>query len=306
MPRIGGREQIDVRMKILVTGAGGFVGNAIAREFAVRGHEVFALARRPIEGLNAIHVLVQDLRDASATRHLVGKLDFEIVVHAAANMAGVSPSLGEARFNENATMTLNLLGAFSRKPPRFLMCISSIDVYSQTPGAINEETPLEPKGGYAISKHQTEQLCAGWANERGIMTGVARLTQIFGPGDRTAKMIPASIAAVRKGDPILLYGDGEDRRDFLFVQDAARMVADWCVLASGDTINLATGVSLSMNAILLRLAEVSGADVKVEKHPRRKERRDLEFNIGRLIHALGPQVFTQFQEALKITYFSKI
>ncbi len=292
-------------MRILVTGAGGFVGSAIARESSSRGHEVFALVRRPVEGLGAVQVVVQDLRDASATKHLIGELECDVIVHAAANMAGVSSALGESRFNENAAITLNLLGAMSLKPPSFLMCISSIDVYAQTHGAIDESTRLEPNGAYAVSKRETERLCAGWADERSVKLGIARLTQIFGPGDRTAKMIPASIAAVRRGEPVLLYGDGDDRRDYLFVRDAARMVADWCELGIGDTVNLATGNSLSMNQILLELGAAIGTEIKVEKHPRRREKRDLEINVDRLVHVLGQQAFAPFKEALKITYESK-
>jgi nucleoside-diphosphate-sugar epimerase len=161
-----------------------------------------------------------------------------------------------------------------------------------------------PGSGYAKSKRDTEQLCIDWAKELGIGLGIGRLTQVFGTGDRTKKMIPSSIAAIRKGESVQLFGDGEDRRDYLFAHDAARLIADWSARQVGSTLNLATGISLSMNEILYWLAQVSGLDVKIQTHPRRKERRDFQFNIDRLIQVLGPQKFTRFPEALKATYES--
>ncbi len=293
-------------MNILVTGAAGFVGNAIAQELAARGHAITALTRSSAGNLGSAQILRQDLRDELATRSLLRDLKFDVVVHAAANMAGVPRKGTPVDYGDNDIITTNLLSGLSSNPPGFLLCVSSIDVYAPITKLIDEDTAIAPNGGYASSKIATEKICRKWVEGREIGLGVARLTQIFGAGDRTAKLIPASIAAIRRGDSVRLFGDGQDLRDFLFAQDAAKMVADWCELRKENTLNFATGTSVSINEVLSVLREAVGVDFKVERLPRNKPRRDYRFSIDRLRTFLGPLSLTPFSGALKSTYEGRL
>jgi UDP-glucose 4-epimerase len=293
-------------MDILVTGAAGFVGNAIAQELAARGHAITALTRGGTNNLGSAQVLRLDLRDELATRSLLRDLKFDVAVHAAANMAGVPREGSAVDFGDNDIITANLLSGLSSNPPGFLLCISSIDVYAPTSDLIDEDTAIGPSGGYASSKVATEKICRKWTEEREIGLGVARLTQIFGTGDRTAKLIPASIAAIQLGNAVRLFGDGQDLRDFLFAGDAARMVADWCELRKDNTLNLATGTSISINEVLSVLREAIGIDFKIERLPRKKPRRDYRFSVDRLRAFLGPQSLTPLSGALKSTYEGRL
>ena len=291
-------------MTILVTGAGGFVGSAIARELTDRGHIVIALMRQKVSGLSFPQIILQDLQDAAATAHRLNDIRCDVLVHAAARMAGVSRDAQQADYSLNENITRNLLAGVSRHPPSFVLCVSSIDVYAPTEDSIDETAHVAPAGDYAISKLTTEKMCQVWADAQNVGLGIARLTQIFGPGDRTGKLIPMALAAIRAGHPIKLFGDGEDRRDYLFVQDAARLVADWTERLVVGKLNLATGESRSINEILELLGGISPTGIRIERHPRQKPRRNYQFNTTELSNTLGPLSFTPFSTALRMAYDS--
>jgi nucleoside-diphosphate-sugar epimerase len=237
-------------MTILVTGAGGFVGRAIACELAERGHVVIALMRQRLDGFSFPQIVLQDLQDEAATVRRLGDIRCDVIVHAAARMAGVSRDARQADYSVNENITRNLLAGVSRHPPGFFLCVSSIDVYAPTGGLIDETAHIAPASDYAVSKFTTEKLCQVWTDARNVGLGIARLTQIFGPGDRTGKLIPMALVAIKAGRPIELFGDGEDRRDYLFVRDAARLIADWTERRVVAKLNLATGESRSINEVL--------------------------------------------------------
>jgi|ERR1017187_3093011 nucleoside-diphosphate-sugar epimerase len=291
-------------MTVLVTGAGGFIGSAIARELAKRGHVVIALMRNRPDSPNFSQIVLQDLQDAEATVRLLDDIRCDVIVHAAARMAGVSRDAREADYKVNDNITQNLLSGVSKHPPCFFLCVSSIDVYASTGGVIDETARIAPDNDYAISKFATEKLCQVWTDSRNVGLGIARLTQIFGPGDRTGKLIPMALSAIKTGRPVKLFGDGEDRRDYLFIRDAARMIADWTERRIVAKLNLATGESRSVNEVLELLRTINPMGVRVEQHPRQKPRRDYLFNIAQLIRTLGPFRFTPFSKALRTAYDS--
>jgi nucleoside-diphosphate-sugar epimerase len=297
--RIKACEHPSQKVTILVTGAGGFVGSAVTRELLRRGHEVIAVVRASPISFGSAMVVRQDLLDAQAVMATLCTFCCDAVIHAAANMPLRAQETGYA---VNETMTRNLLSGLATGLPKFFLCISSVDVYAQTGGSVDEEAPIAPISDYGASKLATEKACREWATERGVGLGIARLTQIFGPGDRTPKLIPTAIATIKAGQPVKLFGDGEDLRDYLFVTDAARLLAEWTERYLATTLNVATGQTRSINEVLAILREVSGKEFTIERLPRRKSRIDYRFNTTSLDQALGPLKLTPFPMALRKTY----
>lgn len=294
-------------MVVLISGATGFIGSALVRACEAAGHTVVGLTRRDVPPPSATCRLVSiDLADADATAKLSQLVKPDVVLHAAAVMSNRVAGAG-SDYNSNEPITRNLLRAFESSPPRCLIYIGSIDVYAPSPVALTENARVEPATPYAASKLSAEITCREWARTFGVQLKVARFTQIFGPGDPTAKFIPAALAAVKAGRSISLFGDGEDRRDYLFVEDAARLVALWLPVDGGvDCLNFASGTSYSINGILDLIRPLSPNVVQVERLPRKKTRQDLKLDTTALRRELGSYELTPMTEALRITYDSLV
>ncbi len=224
-------------MRVLVTGAFGFVGSAVVRRLAEDGHEVWALTSRPrgaaLPPLPAARVLHADLRDRAALRPAFDGV--EAVCHLAA-LTGVQESFTRAadyRDVNAATMDplLDLLdehGAAAARPPRFVLA-STAAVYG-TPDRqpVTEDTPPAPGNPYGASKALAEQAlrrrCADGRVSGVVLRGFNVAGAVAGVGDTDeSRIIPKTLAVAAGRHPHLgLNGDGGAVRDFVHVADLAR------------------------------------------------------------------------------------
>jgi nucleoside-diphosphate-sugar epimerase len=236
-------------VKLLVTGAGGFLGWRTATVLRERGHEVVPLARSAGSGLDG--VVEADAGDPAA-RDLVEGCD--AVLH----FAGV-PDPTKARrdparaVRENAGTTLNLLEGCAEHGAGLL--------YPSTVRAAVEPPPDE----YAISKRLGELVCE---LHRAPAT-VVRFTSIFGPGQTARKGATGAIASFAEralsGQPIVIAGNPERTRDFLYVDDA--IVALERILAErrwNETLTLASGVATPLRRAAELVAAALGSEVPIE------------------------------------------
>lgn len=289
-------------MNILVTGASGFIGGCVATVLAKRGHDVLALAgKSPIfQGHNceAFHL---DLEDSSSIEWLQSRR-FDLVVHAAAKMAGVYCSANDERHILNQDMTRNLLAGLSIHPPQFLLSISTVDVYAPSAQPINETSQLCPSSRYAQSKLATESMCVEWCGIQGVRSGIARLTQVFGPGDRTKKFIPMLLAAIRTGKPFKLAGDGSELRDFLFIDDVAELLAKWTEQPIAGIVNFSSGISRPLHDVLIMAKQMFPDRFCVQRAARTKPLQNYIFDTHKLMATFPNWEPTNFTKALQITH----
>ena len=283
-------------MTVLVTGAAGFVGGAVARELARRGHFVIPCVRSG-PGVNE---LALDLLDATGVNNALAGRSFDAVIHAAAVIPRRVGQAGESG-DANVAMTRNLLSAMEDHPPGYLLTLSTIDVYGASAEPITESTPPSPVSAYAESKLRAEQDCVEWCRKTKTPLGVLRLTQVYGPGDRTHKFIPSVLRRLLAAEPVEVFGDGEDRRDYLHIDDAAPIVADMVERRYQGLLNGITGLSVSLNEVLAVLESVVARPVRVDRKPRGKVRVDRHFDAAVLSHALGERRFTPLHEGLDAT-----
>lgn len=288
-------------MRILLTGTNGFVGNHIASEMLRRNHNVSCLVRNPEKiNIRDVELIQSDLTDFHLLSKVLRKNKFEIVIDSAAKIpAGFNKN---EDYFDNILMTRNLLKALRDNPPEYFLKLSTIDVYRIQNG-ITESTGISPQNYYSLSKRVGEQFVELWSEELNIPACILRLTQIFGTGDRSSKFIPSITKQIKDASKITIYGDGSDRRDYLFVEDAARIVAECCEKRVSGIFNLASGKSYSLNDVVTILREITDKEFQIEYRGRKKPRVDYEFDIKNLINALGEIKFTDLTDALKITYF---
>ncbi len=258
-------------MKVLVTGGGGFIGSHVVDVLVARGYAVTVLDNQPgnVEknlkqhlGDSRFRFVEGDIRDEDVVRRSLGGA--EAVIHEAA-LASVPQSLREPElFHEvNADGTLVLLRESLRAGIKRFVLASTSAVYGdpkQLP--TGEEVPPNPLSPYAETKLLAENHCREF-HARGLPTVCLRYFNVYGPrqvGGEEGSVIPKFLECVRDDRPPVIYGDGEQGRDFVHVSD----VAEITVLAmekedaAGETINIGTGKMTTINRLWTMFAKMSG------------------------------------------------
>ena len=228
-------------MKLLVTGGAGFIGSAVVRLAVSRGHEVVNLDAMTYAANEANVASVAqsnlysfeqaDIRDRAALDRIFALHRPDAVMHLAAE-SHVDRSIdGPADFIEtNITGTFNLLEAArthwtrTGKPASFRFHhISTDEVFGSLGpiGQFTEHTPYDPRSPYSASKAASDHLVRAWAETYGLPTVLTNCSNNYGPFHFPEKLIPVTILNALHGRPIPVYGNGENIRDWLYVEDHA-------------------------------------------------------------------------------------
>jgi len=253
-----------------VTGGAGFIGLHLAARLARDGQQVRILdslvsdasQRRAavLAQMPGVEIITGDIRDAGVCRQALGDADF--VFHHAAEVS-VPQSIEDpaACVAVNLGGLVNLLEAAHGTVQRFVFA-SSCAVYGNLPGEEkSEDAPTDPLSPYASSKLAGEYLCRNYFHLHGLPTVCLRYFNVYGPNQDPngayAAVIPKFITAILQNEKPVVYGDGEQSRDFVFVED----IAEANLLASraprealGRSLNIGSGRSTSLNQILEKLA----------------------------------------------------
>jgi GDP-4-dehydro-6-deoxy-D-mannose reductase len=273
-------------MRVLVTGANGFVGRYLCAALSARGHVVIPAGRAEHGG----DVVPLDLTDALNVRGVVDIARADAVAHLAAQ-AFVPASIADplTTHDVNAGGTLRLLEAARAAraaggtDPRILV-VGSADVYGPQPAAaypLTEATPLRAANPYAASKIAAEAYAVAAAAAYGLRTVVTRSFNHLGPG-QDSRFAVASFAVqlariAAGGDPLLLVGNLDAERDFLDVRD---VVAAYVLLlegaqTAGDVYNVAGGRPTSLKEVLRRLVTIARVGVEIRDDPARMRPSDI-------------------------------
>ena len=272
-------------MKALVTGAAGFIGSHLTGALLDRGAEVVGLdcltdyyARSIKEsnldvnrGRSGFRFVEARLQDAAGGDLLDGVTH---VFHLAAQ-AGVRKSWGRdfrTYTENNVEATQLLLEACVGRPIERMVYASSSSLYGDNVTIPMREDALpQPVSPYGVTKLAAEQLCyLYWANHRMPITSVRYFT-VYGPRQRPDMAFHRFIRAAMHGEPITLYGDGEQTRDFTFVSDAvAATMAAAERGVPGRAYNIGGGSRVSVNHVLQLVERVVGRPVTVRREPAQK------------------------------------
>ena len=228
-------------MKVLVTGGAGFIGSAVVRQAIAAGHEVVnldaltyaaCLANVASVADHPNYVFVQvDICDASAVQSTFDAHAPDVVMHLAAE-SHVDRSIdGPGAFIEtNVTGTYNMLQAARSywhakgRPERFRFHhISTDEVYGTLgdTGLFTEDTAYAPNSPYSASKAASDHLVRAWHETYGLPVVLSNCSNNYGPYHFPEKLIPVVILRALAGEPIPVYGKGENIRDWLYVEDHA-------------------------------------------------------------------------------------
>lgn len=287
-------------MRVLVTGAAGFIGSTLCERLVADGHEVRGLdafvgfypeeaKRRNLAGLDGspgFELVVGDLREADLDAVLDG---IEVVVNEAA-LAGLAPSWADlAQYVGCNVIGLGrLLEAARRADVRRFVQISTSSVYGLE--AVGDETrPLRPASPYGVTKLAAEHLVLAHLDAFGLPAVILRYFSIYGPRQRPDMAYHRFIEAMLDDRPITIYGDGEQTRSNTFVDDCVEATVRAIDGAEvGEAYNIGGGHTITLNQAVELIAEATGHEPIVERRAAPPgDQRHTSADIGKAQRAFG-------------------
>jgi UDP-glucose 4-epimerase len=276
--------------RVVVTGGAGFVGSRIVARLLDAGANVlvvddFSTGDRTnlADTAPSLEVVEGSVLDFDLVREALAGRD--IVIHAAARNIVLSTRNPKDDFSVNIGGTLNVLLAARELQPSRIVYTSSASVYGNPRYLpISEEDPVNLLSPYAVSKYAGEGYCHAFYESYGLPTAVVRYSNVFGIGQRSDNPYCGVVAkffqAAMQDEPTQIHGDGEQTRDYTFVEDAVTATLQVAVSprAVGQSYNVGTGRETSVNRLAALIIEITGASVE----PQHVDRRDID-NIRRRV-----------------------
>lgn len=231
--------------KVVVTGSNGFIGQHLTRKLRELSREVVAIGRQEAPAVNGVKYLQVDIR----------RLDWPIEADYLFHLAGMAnPSEAEkdpvAAYETNVSGTVNLIRHIRTR--RRTELISSVAVYGKAPAPFREDVPVQPSNVYGATKLAAEDAIRMYGINGGLDYAIVRPSNIFGPGQSTAYILPEKINQALSEGRITLR-NGSIVRDYVFVDDFVEATIRAATMSSAErqTINIGSG----QGTTLLTLAE---------------------------------------------------
>lgn len=240
-------------MRVVVTGAAGFIGSHVAEAMAAAGHEVVAVDRpgRTAGGVKGVDLAAEDAP---------GLAGADVVVHLAGR-PGVRSSWGDAATHrDNVETTRRLLDACAAAKTRVILASSS-SVYGSADRPCAEDDPLRPESPYGHSKRHAEDLARA-AAAAGTHTVILRFFSVYGPRQRADMAFHRFFEAALERRPLPVFGDGTQSRAFTYIDDvvAATMSAATADLPPGIAINVGHPVPVTVGDAVRRIVALAGGE----------------------------------------------
>jgi UDP-glucose 4-epimerase len=261
-------------MKALVTGGAGFIGSNLVKLLVEAGHEVVVLDnyssgyRDNLSPFTRVRVVDGDVRDAAALEKVIGGC--EVAFHLAASVGNTRSIEHPIEDSEiNVLGTLRVLEAARRNALRKVVFSSSAGIFGELKTVpIREDHPAEPDTPYGASKLGAEKLCLAYSKLYPLECVCLRYFNVYGVNQRYdayGNVIPIFAHRALHGQPLTIYGDGEQTRDFVNVQDVA-MANYRAAMAHGvsGAFNIASGTRVTINRLASLLAQAGNLDVTIQ------------------------------------------
>jgi UDP-glucose 4-epimerase len=300
-------------MKCLVTGGAGFIGSNVVRRLLERGHEVTVLDNCSTGYADNLapypeaELVRGDIRDEGVVDGVMTGKD--AVFHLAASVGNIK-SIDDPIFDasHNVLGTINVLEAMRRHGVGNVVYSSSGGIFGEPRyQPVDETHPAEPDSPYGATKLCGEKLVLSYMKLYGIKATSLRYFNVYGENQRFdayGNVIPTFMARIARGEPLIIFGDGEQTRDFVEVADvaAANIAAAENPEVRG-TFNIGTGTEISINRLVEILRDVTGEDFEVVHGPPRPgDVRHCTADATRLRDTLGVSPDTDIHENLRRYY----
>jgi len=272
-------------MRVLLTGATGFIGSHVARLLVRQGHEVHAVVRsrastnRIADVLPRINIAPVDLYDLTATSAVVQRIRPEGAIHLA--WYAVPGKYWTARENlDCATMTLSLAEALAESGCRRVVAAGTCAEYHWDGDLLSETTtPLRPTTLYGVCKDATRRILEAYFTPRSIGFAWARFFFLYGPGEPMERLVPSVVSALLRREEARCSA-GHQVRDFLHVADAAGAVVRLLQDDARGSFNVASGVPVAVKDVIGRIADKLGRPDLVRLGARKETQPEAPFVVA--------------------------
>ncbi len=269
-------------MNILVTGGAGFIGSHLSRYLIGNGHKITILDNfsnsspaniRDMLLNRKVRLIKGDVRDSNMVNEITR--DMDVVFHLAAQIH-IDKSILEPKetFDINVLGTLNILEAGLNRDFKKIIFASTSEVYGTAlKEKIGEDHPLNPQSPYAASKAAADRLCHAYSKTYGMNISIIRNFNTYGPFQKDTgygSVIPIFIRRALENKPPLIYGSGEQTRDFMYIDDAIRA---YDIIMNNNTdgaVNFGSGRDITVNDLAELIIKLCGKEltpVHVEPRP---------------------------------------
>lgn len=249
-------------MKVLITGASGFIGQRALKELKSRDIDVVALSSKKLDGIDTI----ESLDYAFNNNYLLnnGCEDVEVLLHIGAWTPKESKDANNVdKSLENITSTMALLK--SNLPSlKKIVFASTLDVYIDTDKKINENTPTIPSTMYGWSKIYCENAIKNYCIENNVLFEILRIGHVYGEGEEVyKKVMPVMIKMALNNEDLNIYGNGKSLRTFIYIKDVANAIVNSLNLNESNIINIVGNEEISINSLANKIRELVNNDINI-------------------------------------------
>ena len=284
-------------MKVVIIGNTGFIGNSIYNYLdKTKEYDLIGISKNEI-----------DLSGKESSITLSKYLTSDCIV---VMCAGVKKQLGDNldTFESNSAIINNFCSAISLVHPKKIIFFSSASVYGEDVDydeKINEKTPVQPKTYYGITKYTAERLLEKICTENETEIVILRPPLIYGKNDHSRGYGPTGFTyKAIESDEIILWGDGSEFREFVFVDDVPRVIHKLLNNNFSGILNIVSGRSYTFREIFDLLIKISESDIKIRLRQRSKEKVNHHYSNVLFKKVITDFQFTQLDDGLTKMYKS--
>jgi UDP-glucose 4-epimerase len=280
-------------MNVLIGGTG-FIGSALLKRLVKDGEEVVSISRTGRGEISGVRYVACDVTDRERLREIVAPAKDVFIL-----TGQIGPEFDELGERKNLENIARMLVPF---PEKRVFYVSSVYVYGNTDTPANEEFPPHPIENYSKFKLEAERILRQLLPESIVV--IFRLANVYGsPKNRGIVGLAMKKLFEPDGKPLIINGDGSQKRDYIFLDDVAEalvMVKRQCV--KSDTVNIATGESVSLLPVLDIISKVSGKEIPSEvSNIFPDEIRDMYISNEKLKNVYGYESKTSFEGGIQKT-----
>ena len=269
-------------MKTIVTGGGGFIGSHVAEHLLSMGHNVTVLddlSGGYIENIpQGVRFVKGSITDNDLVQKLFAEEHFDYVYHLAAYAAeGLSHFIRRFNYTNNLIGSINLINESIKNEVKCFVFTSSMSVYGSNPTPFIENMNLKPEDPYAVSKYAVERDILAAHEMFGMNYVIFRPHNVYGEkqntGDRFRNVIGIFMRQIMENKPMTIFGDGNQRRAFSYINDVAPYIAKSIIIpdAINEIINIGADKPVTINHLAETVAGAFGIELNVQHLPPRFE-----------------------------------